>query len=104
MERRDVVGVVAAAASSDPEIARMWEEIEAARYQDQRRLADQLADAGLLRRSLDPSRAADIIWTLAGPGPYTDLVRRRGWNSDEYEAWLSDQLRHALLDDEGGDV
>lgn len=93
----DVVGVVAAAASLHPEIAHMWEEAEGARYADQRRLADSLARRGKLRRGLSARRAADIIWTLAGPGTYTDLVRRRGWSGEDYEQWLSVQLRSALL-------
>lgn len=93
----DVVGVLAAAASSHPEIARMWEQAEAARYQDQSRLAERLADRGLLRPTLSVRQAADVIWTLAGPGIYTDLARRRGWSSQEYDEWLADHLGHALL-------
>lgn len=93
----DIVGVLAAAASSHPEIARMWEQAEAARYQDQSGLAERLADRGLLRPTLSVRQAADIVWTLAGPGTFTDLVRRRGWSAQEYDAWLADQLRHALL-------
>lgn len=93
----DVVVVVAAAAGSHPGIARMWEEAEAARYQDQSRLAERLADCGLLRPTLSVGQAADVIWTLAGPGTYTDLVRRRGWSAQDYDEWLADQLGHALL-------
>lgn len=40
-----------------------------------------------------------IIWVLAGPGPYLDLVGRRRWTAHDYEQWLNDQLRGALLDD-----
>lgn len=92
----DVVGVVGAAADSHPEIARMWEQAEAARYEDQRALADHLAHHELLRPDLTRQQAADIVWTLAGPGPYTDLVRRRGWRGSEYEHWLTRQLHCAL--------
>jgi TetR/AcrR family transcriptional regulator, regulator of autoinduction and epiphytic fitness len=95
----EVAGVLAAAAGSHPAIARVWEQAEAARYADQRRLADQLAQLGLLREALPPERAADVVWMLAGPGPYLDLVRRRGWTPREYEQWLAHQLRGALLDD-----
>lgn len=95
----DVLGVLAAAASGHPEIARMWEQAEAARYQDQSRLADSLAGRGLLRPTLPSQQAADIIWTLAGPGMYTDLVRRRGWSLQNYDKWLSEQLCCALLRD-----
>jgi AcrR family transcriptional regulator len=93
----DVARVVAAAAASHPEIAEMWEQAEAARYQDQRRFTDRLSDSDLLRTSLSRQHAADIVWTLAGPGPYTDLVQRRGWSNTAYESWLSEQLTSALL-------
>lgn len=93
----DVVGVIAAAAGAHPDIARMWDQAETARYEDLSRLAYRLADLGLLRSSLSRRQAADIVWTLAGPGTYTDLVRRRGWSAAEYEQWLAEQLRCALL-------
>lgn len=93
----DVVGVVAAAATSHPEIARLWEQAEAGRYADQRRLADSLARRGNLRQGLSRQKAADIVWTLAGPGTYSDLVRRRGWSAQDYEEWLSEQLRCAVV-------
>lgn len=92
----DVVGVVGEAAGSHPEIARIWEQAEAGRYEDQRTLTDHLAHHELLRPDLTRQQAADIVWTLAGPGPYTDLVRRRGWRGSEYEQWLTQQLHCAL--------
>jgi AcrR family transcriptional regulator len=93
----EVMQVLVAAAASDPEVAQMHKDAESARYGDQRRLADALSDRDQLRQGLSPNRAADIIWTLAGPGTYTDLVRHRGWNEQDYEQWLSAQLRAALL-------
>lgn len=60
--------VLSAAAASDPEIERMHNEAESARYADQRRLADVLFGRDQLREGLSPERAADAIWTLAGPG------------------------------------
>ena len=41
--------------------------------------------------------AADIIWTLASERTYLALVRDRGWNADDYERWLAEQLVAALL-------
>jgi AcrR family transcriptional regulator len=94
----EVLHVLSAAAASDPEIAHMHQEAEDARYEDQRRLADLLYRRDQLREGLTPKRAADMIWTLAGPGPYTDLVRHCGWNGEDYEEWLSAQLRAALIE------
>lgn len=93
----EVIQVLRSAAASDPEVAEMHNEAESARYGDQRRLADALFGRNQLRQGLSADRAADIIWTLAGPGTYTDLVRYRGWNEQDYEQWLSAQLRATLL-------
>jgi TetR/AcrR family transcriptional regulator, regulator of autoinduction and epiphytic fitness len=93
----EVMQVLLAAAASDPEIAQTHKEAEGARYRDQHRLADALSGRGQLRHGLSPDRAADVIWTLAGPGTYTDLVRHCGWDEQHYEQWLSAQLRAALL-------
>ena len=93
----EVMQVLSAAAASDPEIAEMHNEAERARYRDQRRLPDLLHDRHQLREELSPGHAADITWTLAGPGTYTDLVRRCGWSGEDYEQWLSEQLRSALV-------
>ena len=93
----EVMQVLSGAAASDPEIAQMHNEAERARYTDQRRLAEVLHRRHQLRQGLSPDRAADIIWTLAGPGVYTDLVRHCGWDEHDYEQWLSAQLRSALV-------
>jgi TetR/AcrR family transcriptional regulator of autoinduction and epiphytic fitness len=93
----EVMQVLSAAAATDPELASMHREAESARYGDQRRLADVLSRRHQLRKGVSPDRAADVIWTLAGPGTYTDLVRHRGWDEQDYEQWLSAQLRAALL-------
>lgn len=94
----DIMQVLLTAAASDPDIARMHHEAEAARYSDQRRLAELLRRHGQLRKDLTLGRAADIIWTLAGSGPYIALVVHRGWKGQEYEAWLAGQLHAALLE------
>ena len=94
----DVMQILLAAAAADAEISQMHQEAEDARYADQRRLADLLSRRDQLLGGLSQRRAADIIWTLAGPGTYTDLVRRRGWRGQDYEEWLSAQLRAALLE------
>ena len=52
--------------------------------------------AGWLREDLDVERAADILWA---PNSYEPrwLLSDRGWTTDEFTAWLTEILRHALL-------
>jgi AcrR family transcriptional regulator len=38
----------------------------------------------------------DAVWTLLGPGVYTDLIIDRGWSPSEVEDWLVDLMQIAL--------
>ena len=38
------------------------------------------------------TRLIDAVWTLNSPDCFDRLVRRRGWSSADYEAWLAGQL------------
>jgi AcrR family transcriptional regulator len=89
--------VMAAAAGSDPEIAAMYQQRQRARYQDQRRVAELLADRGALRPGLPAARAADIIWAIANPRTQHALVAERQWPTAEYQSWLADLLAASLL-------
>jgi TetR/AcrR family transcriptional regulator, regulator of autoinduction and epiphytic fitness len=89
--------VMAGAAGSDPEIAAMFRQRQQARYQDQRRVANALADNGALRAGLPAARAADVIWVIANPRTQHALIAERQWTAVEYEHWLADVLAVALL-------
>ena len=89
--------VMAAAASSDPDIAEMYQRQQQARYQDQHRLAQALSGKGALRAGLSEATATDIMWTLASPRTYRTLVSERQWATEEYERWLAHMLACALL-------
>jgi hypothetical protein len=56
-----------------------------------------LTDAGHLRPGLDPDRARDELWVLMSPEVWAQLVQRRGWSHDAYEAWLAGAVSAALL-------
>jgi AcrR family transcriptional regulator len=81
----------------DPEVARVWADIEAQRYEGQGRFAGLLASRGALRQGMRVERATDLIWTLTSLGVHDLLVLERGWTSDEYETWLTDALTRELL-------
>jgi AcrR family transcriptional regulator len=85
------------AASLDPEVARVWRELEAQRYIGQGRLPGMLASRGALRDGLDVERATDLIWTLTALVVHDLLVVEREWTSEQYEAWLTDALKRDLL-------
>jgi len=90
--------VLAGAAGSDPEIARMYRRQQQSRHNDQRRLARSLARKGALRPGLSQAHATDILWAVANPAMHHRLVAERHWTADEYERWLACALTCSLLD------
>ena len=51
---------------------------------------------GALKKGLDPTAAADIVWLL-GPGTYNMLVHRRGWSPGQFQTWLTETFIGQLL-------
>jgi len=85
------------AAALDPEVARVWKQLEAERYAGQGRMAGLLASRGTLRDGLSVETATDLIWTLSSLAVHDLLVIERRWSPDRYEAWLTDTLIRELL-------
>ncbi|MGA7988138.1 MAG: helix-turn-helix domain-containing protein [Candidatus Dormiibacterota bacterium] len=85
------------AAGSDPELRRLWDEMEAWRLDGQGRFVRMLADRGALRPGLAVDGGTDIAWTLCSLAVYDLLVVGRGWGDERYQAWLTDTLARELL-------
>ena len=86
-----------AAAPTDPELQKLWDEMEAWRYSGQSRFVAMMAEQGRLRPELPVQEACDIVWTLCSLAVHDLLVLGRGWNYDRYEAWLAEVLSRELL-------
>jgi hypothetical protein len=93
--------VLAGAAGSDPEIAELYRSQQQARYTDQQRLANSLAQKGALREGLSEATATDIMWAIANPNTHYALVSERRWTPEAYEQWLAHMLTCALLPETG---
>jgi AcrR family transcriptional regulator len=85
------------ARGSDPELRRLWDEMEAWRLDGQGRFVRMLADRGALRPGLMVDVGIDIAWTLCSLAVYDLLVLGRGWSDERYQAWLTDTLARDLL-------
>ncbi len=85
------------ARGSDPELRRLWDEMEARRLDGQGRFVQMLADRGALRPGLTVDAGIDIAWTLCSLAVYDLLVLARGWGDERYQAWLTDTLVRELL-------
>lgn len=93
-----VLTVIESAATTDPEIAGLWLELQDQLLRGMTMAANGFRQQGALRPGLNVARAADILWFYAGPWAYRGLVTGRGWTLDEYEAWIGDTLYTQLMD------
>jgi AcrR family transcriptional regulator len=89
--------VLIGAAAADPELARLWTQIEDERRNGMGRLAQFLADRGVLRPDLPVEEAGDLVWTLCSLTVYDLLVLRCGWSPERYRDWLAGALARELL-------
>jgi AcrR family transcriptional regulator len=94
-----LLGVIRAAAPTDPDIASLWGRIQADFYANQRGIVETLHKRKALRRGLDVKRASDIMWTLNHPDLWQLLVGERGWTPKQHERWFADTLCAQLLGD-----
>lgn len=85
------------ASGSDPELRRLWDEMEAWRLEGQGRFVRMLADRGVLLPGLEVDAGSDIAWTLCSLAVYDSLVLARGWGDERYQAWLTNALARELL-------
>ena len=56
-----------------------------------------LARDGALTPACTEEQARDVMWALASPELYEQLVTRSGWSDAAFQAWLSDALAALLL-------
>ena len=89
--------VVRAAAAVDPEIAQLWEDIQAKLLHVARALAGHLDEQGALRPDRPAAAAADVLWALNHPAMWQLLVRERRWSAQRYEDWLAEAFCAELL-------
>ena len=89
--------VIREGASSDPEIAQLWQRIETQFHEVLRPIVESLRRKGALRRGLGVARATDVFWTLNHPDVWHLLVTRRGWTPAQWERWFADCACQQLL-------
>jgi AcrR family transcriptional regulator len=81
------------AARADTEVARRAADGAARRLADHRRLAALLLPVA---PSDTLTHLTDIIWVLAGPAVYVELVHNRQWSGQQYSDFLATDLRSAV--------
>ncbi|MFL6117616.1 MAG: hypothetical protein ACJ786_40630 [Catenulispora sp.] len=92
-----VLLLVRDAAASDPELAQLQEEMDAARLTRMTHNAQTLWEGRHLRQAMTLDEAADVLWTYSSPELYELLVLRRGWSVQRYGEFIADAMIAALL-------
>ena len=92
-----VLLLVREAAASDPELARLQAEMDAARLTRMTHNARTLLKGRHLRSGITLEAAADVLWTYSSPELYELLVIRRGWSLERYGHFIADAMVSALL-------
>jgi len=92
-----VLRVIRSAAPTDADAGALWRLIQTDFYDNQRVIVESVRAGGGLRRGLDATRAADILWTLNHPDVWLLLVGERGWSPAQWERWFADTSCAQLL-------
>ena len=90
-----LLAVLACAARSDPDLARLLATLHDDRLRNLRVLVDALGANGPLLMGKD--EAVETVWALTSPELHQLLARVRGWTRPRYEVWLADSLAKLLL-------
>jgi AcrR family transcriptional regulator len=96
-ELRPVFEILRTASAVEPEMGRVFEEMDRFRMQNMQNYAKWIAARGPLR--VTTRRAGEIIWTLASPDVARMLCDELGWTQAQHAQWLSDTLTRTLLPD-----
>jgi hypothetical protein len=81
---------------SDTAAERAWQDRLNSRLDGCRAIVARLQVEGSLRRSLEPSVAVDLLWTITSLRTWEDLVLGRGWSPHQYQRQITRLLLETL--------
>lgn len=96
-ELRPVFEILRTASAVEPEMAKVFQEMDRFRLSNMRTYARWIAARGPLRVS--SRQAGEIIWALASLDVGRMLCDELGWTESQHARWLSDTLVRTLLPD-----
>ena len=85
------------AATSDPELAEVLDQAEAARLDRMEHNARDLLQRGYLRPGITLAEARDVLWAYSSAELYDLLVIRRGWPIERFGRFVAGGMIAALL-------
>jgi AcrR family transcriptional regulator len=91
-----VARAVDAVRRTDAAAARAWQDRLNVRLEGCRAMVMRLQADGILRPGVDPSIAADLLWTMTSLRMWEDLVLERNWSPEQYQRHITKLLVEAL--------
>ena len=92
---RPIFEILRTASAVEPEMGKVFEEMDRYRMKNMQTYAKWFAARGPLRVST--KRAGETIWTLASPDVARMLCDELGWSEAQHARWLADALIRTLL-------
>jgi AcrR family transcriptional regulator len=92
-----VYGVVAEAATADPEAAALHRAMLDHRYANLHRFIGWIEANGSLRDGLTHDEATATVWTITSTEVFRLLRTERRWTKARYRRWMTDTLTRLLL-------
>ena len=91
-----VARAIDAVRRTDAAAERAWQSRLKSRLDGCRVIVSRLETEGSLRAGLDPSIAADLLWTMTSLRMWEDLVLEREWSPEQYQGYVTNVLIGAL--------
>jgi AcrR family transcriptional regulator len=85
------------ATALDPDIAALWQQLQAERVTGMAAFAADLVGTGQLGADVTVEVARDLLWTLNAVEIYELLVLERNWTPDRYRQFVAEALIAALV-------
>src|SRR5262245_33679943 len=83
---------------TDAAAERAWQDRLTSRLGGCKAIVARLHAEGNLRRGLDQTVAADLLWTMTSLRMWEDLVLARGWSAEQYRQQITRLLLETLTD------
>jgi AcrR family transcriptional regulator len=93
-----VARAIDAVRRTDAAAERAWQSRLKSRLDGCRVIVSRLQADGSLRRGLDPSIAADLLWTMTSLRTWEDLVLEREWSPGQYQRYVTNLLLETISD------
>ena len=89
--------IMRSAAKTEQDIEDLLQHLLKERLENMTTFVQKIANNGGLRKGMEVSAAAELVWTITSPEVFLLLTRDRNFSQEQYAAWLQTTLVRLLL-------